>query len=171
MILSMIESAKVPQIGQPNQPGFAVDVIPVDYLAQGFLALTSEKEALPSGTAAANYNKPNIYHIGNHTPLKLAELPEIVARLRPDGKRAEVVSLDDWLRSMDSGNEDEAAVRNTVLKEYLATGYVMFSLDNSKTSALLETLVPGLDEKCPAVDAEFLGQLWQRIKKAEVAKA
>ncbi|KAK1445344.1 beta-ketoacyl synthase domain-containing protein [Colletotrichum cuscutae] len=167
MILSMIESAKVPQIGQPKQPGFAVDVVPVDYLAQGFLALTSEKEALASSSGATNYNKPHIYHIGNHSPLKLADLPEIVATLRPDGKRGEVVSLDEWLTSMDKGNADEAAVRNTVLKEYLATGYVMFSLDNSKTAALLENLVPGLDEKCPAVDAAFLGQLWQRIKKAE----
>jgi thioester reductase-like protein len=167
MILSMVETGMVPQIGSASQPSFAVDVVPVDYLASGFFALTSEKSALTSLVST----KPHIYHINNPKPLKLKDLPEMVAKLRADGQRAQSVTLDQWLSAMESmGGGDDAAgavVRTTVLKEYLSTGHVMFSLDSSKTATLLDTLVPGFEKRCPPVDAEFLGMLWRRIKKAE----
>ncbi|KJZ78292.1 hypothetical protein HIM_02330 [Hirsutella minnesotensis 3608] len=53
IVISMIESGLVPQIGRPDQPSFAVDVVPVDWLASNLLALTSRKEALSSSPSSS----------------------------------------------------------------------------------------------------------------------
>ncbi|KAF7549858.1 hypothetical protein G7Z17_g6123 [Cylindrodendrum hubeiense] len=168
VILSMIESGMVPQIGTPEQPSFAVDVIPVDWLASNFFTLTSEKAAISAINPPELYTMPQIYHITNPRPLKLKDLPQVIADLRSDHQKAEIVTIEEWMKAMEAaGGEDSAGetVRNEVLKQYLTTGYVMFSLDNRKTMDLLETLSPNVEERCPAVDASFLGDLWKRMKE------
>ncbi|KAH6899708.1 polyketide synthase [Thelonectria olida] len=168
IILSMIESGMVPQIGTPEQPSFAVDVIPVDWLASNFFTLTTEKSALSAISSSDLYTMPQIYHITNPRPLQLKDLPQVIADLRSDHKKAELVTLEDWMRTMETaGGEDSAGqtVRNEVLRQYLNTGYVMFSLDNRRTMDILETLSPNVEERCPAVDARFLGDLWRRMKQ------
>lgn len=170
IVVSMIESGMVPQIGRGDQPSFAVDVVPVDWLASNFFTLTSEKEALSHVPSSEIYSAPQIYHITNPRPLRLKDLPQIIAELRSEQTQPQLVSLDEWLGSMESGEGEDAAgqvVRSTVLKQYLSTGGVMFSLDNQKTMDIMDTLNPGVAAGCPAVDAEFLGGLLKRIKRAE----
>lgn len=170
IVVSMIESGMVPQIGRSDQPSFAVDVVPVDWLASNFFLLTSEKDALAKVPPSEVFSAPQIYHITNPLPLRLKDLPHIIAELRSEQTQAKLVSLDEWLSSMESAEGEDAAgqvVRSTVLKQYLSTGGVMFSLDNQKTMDILETLDPGATAGCPAVDAEFLGGLLKRLKLAE----
>ncbi|KAF5134116.1 Reducing polyketide synthase hmp8 [Metarhizium anisopliae] len=170
IVVGMIESGMVPQIGRADQPSFAVDVVPVDWLASNLFALTSEKQALSRVASSEVYSAPRIYHITNPLPLRLKDLPRIIAELRSEQTRPRMVSLDEWLDSMESAEGEDAAgqvVRSTVLKQYLSTGGVMFSLDNRKTMDILDGLHPGVAAGCPAVDAEFLRTLLERLKGAD----
>jgi hypothetical protein len=83
------------------------------------------------------------------------------------------VSLEDWLKLFEKEEQkqdegDAAALRSTVLKEYMSMGHVMFSLDTAKTREILEDVAPDLGSQCPAVDAKYLFQVFNRIKKAEL---
>lgn len=170
IVVGMIESGMVPQIGRADQPSFAVDVVPVDWLASNLFALTSEKEALSRVASSEVCSAPRIYHITNPLPLRLKDLPRIIAELRSEQIQPRLVSLDEWLDSMESAEGEDAAgqvVRSTVLKQYLSTGGVMFSLDNRKTMDILDGLHPGVAAGCPAVDAEFLRALLERLKGAD----
>ncbi|PNY28233.1 Hybrid Polyketide synthase-nonribosomal peptide synthetase [Tolypocladium capitatum] len=172
IVVSMIESGMVPQIGRPDQPSFAVDVIPVDWLASSFFALTSRKEALSYSAPSTLYTTPQIYHVTNPRPLRLKDLPQIIADLRPGQRRAKLVPLEDWLGRMETaGGKDAAAqlVRRAVIKQNLSTGSVMFSLDSKRTMDILDALSPGVMGNCPAVDAELLNGLWKRMQWTEVA--
>jgi amino acid adenylation domain-containing protein/thioester reductase-like protein len=165
IIVNMIETGMVPKIGKPDQPSYAIDVIPADWLATNFLALTSEQAALDALSSAA---VPHIYHITNPHPLHLEDLPQIISSMRPGETKAKLVPLDDWLSSMESAEGEDAAgqvVRSAVLKEYLTNGNVMFSLNSTRTMKVLEELMPGVTDKCPAVDGTFLDGLWKRITK------
>jgi len=172
----------VPQIGRADQPSFAVDVIPVDWLASNLFALTSQREALAHVDASTLYTAPQIYHVTNPRPLRLEDLPQIIADLRPgssqqqqqqqqqpgSSKAAGLVPLEEWLGSMETAEGEDAAgqlVRSAVIKQNLSTGSVMFSLDNARTMAVLDALNPGVVEACPAVDAEFLNGLWKRMQR------
>ncbi|KAG8417127.1 putative Hybrid PKS-NRPS biosynthetic cluster [Metarhizium acridum] len=168
VVASMIESGTVPQIGRADQPSFAVDVVPVDWLASNFFTLTSTKGALSHVPSSEIYSAPQIYHITNPLPLRLKDLPQIIAELRSQQTRPSLVSLDEWLSSMESAEGEDGAgqvVRSAVLKQYLSTGGVMFSLDNQKTMDILDVLNPGAAAGCPAVDAEFLRALLKRFKE------
>lgn len=168
--LSMIESRTVPQIGTADQPSFALDVIPVDWLAANFFAITTEKAALSSVPASELYTSTRMYHITNPRPLQLKDLAQVVGDIRADHQPAQLVSLDDWIRGLEAAGEGEAGetVRNEVIRQYLSTGYVMFSLENRETMEILETLSPNVEERCPAVDAKLLGDLWRRVKGMDV---
>ncbi|KAK5987499.1 Hybrid PKS-NRPS synthetase pynA [Cladobotryum mycophilum] len=171
IIISMIESGVVPQIGNPDQPNFAVDVIPIDWLASNFFTLTSQKAALAHEDSSALYNSPQVYHINNPRPLRLIDLPQIVAELKPEQGPAKVVTLEEWFNNMETASDADATgniLKSAVLKQYLSTGVVMFSLDNEKTMNIIEALNPGMVDLCPAVNAEFMNSLWQRMKKTEI---
>ncbi|KAM0333322.1 hypothetical protein ACHAQA_001983 [Verticillium albo-atrum] len=173
MVLAMADSGTIPVVGPSDQPSFVIDMIPVDYLVRGLFALTSEKAALASHSMSSD--KPLIYHFSNPKPLKLSDLPEVVAALHDDGRRPKLVSLEAWMKSFDEQRKKEdgaaEAVRSMVLKEYLAMGHVMFALDTAKTTEILEDLVPGLSEQCPQIDAALLGQLFERLRRAERASS
>jgi thioester reductase-like protein len=165
IVMNMIESGMVPKIGKPDQPSYSIDVIPVDWLVTNFVALTSEQAPLESAASTAT---PNIYHITNPHPLHLEDLPQIITSMRPGETKAKLVTLDEWLSSMESAEGEDAAgqvVRSAVLKEYLTNGNVMFSLNSTRTMKILEELIPGVADKCPAVDGVFLDGLWKRIAK------
>ncbi|KHN94311.1 polyketide synthase [Metarhizium album ARSEF 1941] len=172
IVVSMIESGMVPQIGRADQPSFAVDVVPVDWLVSSFFALTSRKEALSHVPSSEMHSAPQIYHITNPLPLRLKDLPRIIAQLQSEQTTPRLVSLDQWLSSMESAEDEDAdsqVVRSTVLRQYLSTGAVMFSLDNKKTMDVLDVLNPGAAAGCPAVDAELLGTLLRKLRRAENA--
>ncbi|KAI0205149.1 polyketide synthase [Astrocystis sublimbata] len=164
MILGMIETGAVPQMGSPTNPPFSVDIIPVKYLAAALTALT-----IHSGRDEGSQNEAQIYHLGNPRPMKLTDLLGTIEKLRPDSARAAVVPIEEWLQMMDgaSGVEDAAAtmVRTTVLREYFSQGQSMFSLDQSRSSSLLKEVAPQLEETCPHMDGKFLDALWAIAKK------
>ncbi|KOS23077.1 Nonribosomal peptide synthetase 14 [Escovopsis weberi] len=168
IVISMIESGVVPQIGSPSDPSFAVDVIPVDWLVSNLLTLTSRRAALGSEGPSA----PQIYHINNPRPLKLVDLAPMIEELRPEAGPARVVTMQEWFADMDAGAKggDDAAglLKSAVLKQYLSTGVVMFSLDSTRTRDILESLSPRATEGCPAVDKDFMNALWQRMRKTEM---
>ncbi|KAM0285627.1 hypothetical protein ACHAQH_001333 [Verticillium albo-atrum] len=165
MVLAMAESGKIPVLGSPEQPSFVIDIVPMDYLVRGLFALTSEKAALEPHSLSSD--KPMIYHFSNPQPLKLSDLADVVAKLREDGQKPELVSFEAWMKIFDRQEKrhDGATemVRSLVLKKYLAMGHVMFALDTSKTDDMLENLMPGFSEQCPLVNAGMLGQLSERI--------
>ncbi|KAF4509493.1 hypothetical protein G6O67_003664 [Ophiocordyceps sinensis] len=179
IVMGMMESGMVPQIGRADQPSFAVDVVPVDWLASNLLALTSRDEALAlsssspsSPSSSSSSGAPLIYHLTNPHPLRLEDLPQIIADLRPGQAGARLVPLDDWLASMETAEGDDAAgqlVRSTVIRQNLSTGSVMFSLDNRRTMATLDALCPGAVDACPPVDAKFLSGLWRRLRRTDIA--
>lgn len=159
MVLGMIETGTVPQIGAPTDPPFAVDIMPVDYLAAAFVALTAR------ATVEEDSNSATVYHLGNPRPLEIADLPGVIGKMRPDLEQStSIVPLEEWLQKMEgaAGVEDAAAamVRSAVLKQYFVENqHVMFSLDRTETKKVLDKIAPHLEERCPAVDPEFLGEL------------
>ncbi|KAI1365305.1 polyketide synthase [Xylaria arbuscula] len=160
MVMGMIEKAVVPQLGSSSQPPFSIDFIPITYLASTLVALTSREHDDEDTT-----NKgPEIYHIGNPAPLALSDLPNLIKEIRPEVERVVEVSLDDWLAEMGRNEQDGSMLQYSVLKEYFPRGHVMFSLERNKTASLLSELAPGLDEGCPAVSAELLGDLWRQVR-------
>lgn len=78
--------------------------------------------------------------------------------------------LEAWLKTIEEGEhkgEEDAAtveIRSAALREYLARGHVMFSLDRSRTKDVLDTVTPGLDQTCPGVDMILLGDLLGRVR-------
>ncbi|UNI15778.1 hypothetical protein JDV02_002280 [Purpureocillium takamizusanense] len=167
----------VPRIGRADQPSFAVDVIPVDWLVSNLVALTSRRdETLAHIDASTLHTAPQIYHVRNPRPLRLEDLPQMIADMCPGQQQqqqqgaaaAGLVPLEQWLGSVETAAEGEDAAgqlaRSAVIKQMLSTGTAMFSLDNAKTMDLLETLNPGgVVEACPGVDAAFLDGLWRRM--------
>lgn len=159
MVLGMIETGTVPQIGAPTDPPFAVDIMPVDYLAAAFVALTT------GATAEGESNSATVYHLGNPRPLQIVDLPDVIGKMWPNLKQSvSTVPLEEWLQTMEgaAGVEDATAatVRSAVLKQYfVANLHVMFSLDRTETKKVLDRIAPHLEERCPGVDAEFLGGL------------
>jgi len=170
IVMDMIEKAVVPQLGSASLPPFSIDFIPIEYLVSALVALTTHKHRDAEDNPTNAQKKPEIYHIGNPEPLELLNLPSIVKEIRPEIEKVPEVSLEDWLNAVGKATGDEQTdaagkVISTVLKEYFPRGHVMFSLEREKTSKILSALAPELDQKCPAVNAELLGQLWQQMKK------
>ncbi|PHH63847.1 hypothetical protein CDD81_5404 [Ophiocordyceps australis] len=169
MVVDMVDSGTVPSIGRDDQPGFAIDVVPVDWLAESLVALTTRsrhKAACPSTAAAASSSPTpslHIFHLSNPQPLALRRLPLIIAQLRPG--HGQLISLSEWLATMAAQGQDDASqrARNEAVRQTLETGSVMFSLQNTWTMGVLEEQRPGLVAKCPAVDAVFLKALWERM--------
>ncbi|KAI1812330.1 polyketide synthase [Poronia punctata] len=169
IVMSMVEKAAVPQLGSSALPPFSIDFIPVEYLVAALVTLTAHER---KDTASSMQKKPEIYHIGNPAALQLLDLPAIVKEIRPEIEEVAEVSLEDWLATVGEKGGDEqtdaaGSVISTVLKEYFPRGHVMFSLDRTNTSKALNDLAPGLEQTCPAVDADLLGQLWHQIEESK----
>ena len=173
MMLSMIEAGSVPDLGDSSSSGgpeFALDFIPIDYLASVVSHLSSSGAlASPEGATAAAY-----YHIGNPAPLKLRDLPALLPQIRKSddndaaAAKASTVPLSEWVTLLasttTSGNDNETSqLEKTVLRQFLDLRHTMFSLDGSKTKAALEET--GRAVECPAVDAEYLGRLFESRRR------
>lgn len=164
MVLKMIEIGSIPDLGT-SSPEFAMDFIPVDYLVSVMTHLSgSDEVGTPGGLA--------YYHIGNPSPLKLHDLPALIAQIRDDGVNGTVVPLSEWIASLSSGTGDGSAgddetaqLERTVLKQFLDLGHRMFSLDGTQTKAALEKVGSVLE--CPAVDERYLGRLFQDRKRLQ----
>ena len=152
MVLGMIESGCIPEVGQ-TYPQFAVDFIPVDYLV-GTLFKLSHSDTTEDG-------KPSIYHIGNPKPLPLNKLPDLMGDIRNHGGVGRRASLDAWIDEMLNNDIDEAArLRWNVLKSYLSMGHVMFALEQGETEKMIQTL-GGDGLECPPVDSQYLSRMWK----------
>ncbi|PHH81976.1 hypothetical protein CDD82_7408 [Ophiocordyceps australis] len=164
MVVDMIDSGTVPGIGREDQPGFAVDVVPVDWLAESLLVLTRQQSS--SSSSASRAPSLQIFHLCNPQPLPLGQLPHMIAQLRR-GRSGQVVSLAAWLAAMAAqghgGGDASTRARHEAVRQTLETGSVMFSLQNTWTMGVLEERRPGLVARCPAVDAVFLKALWESM--------
>lgn len=158
MMLSMIEAGSVPDL-ETRSPEFAIDFIPIDYLASVMTHLSSSDVVGPPEGIA-------YYHIGNPSPLKLRDLPAIITQIRDDGVKGSVVPLSEWVTSLASaasggggGDDETSQLEKTVLKQFLDLGHTMFSLDGARTKAALKKT--GSVVECPAVDEKYLGRLFR----------
>ena len=149
MILGMIKTGLVPDVKTAG-PEYAIDFLPIDYLA-GVIARLSTGDLKHVDNVAA------YYHISNPNPLPLRSLPTLMTKIRDDGAAGSVISMSDWTHKMreQNGSEDQAQIQWTVFKEFVDIGHTMFSLDATSTKEALMTL--GDDGKrCPPVDEVYL---------------
>ncbi|KAJ9293898.1 hypothetical protein DTO271G3_7274 [Paecilomyces variotii] len=159
MVRGMVDTGSVPRIEIENGPSFVVDIIPVEYFAAAFVALTTHT------AVETDRNGITVYHLGNPQPLHINDLPDVIGQMRPNLKQSvSLVPLEEWLETMENApgvqDLDAATVRSTVLKRYfLANGHVMFALDQTETKRVLDSIAPHLQGMCPSVDAAFLDAL------------
>lgn len=147
MVLSMIEVGCVPEIGLED-PRFAVDFMPVDYLTSTMYNISRSQQARLK-------DEPAIFHIGNESPLPLRHLPALMGDIRQDGSTGRSVPLEEWLQLASVGQDEEARLRWAVLKDYLMKGHSMFPLDRTRTAKVMGGLGVG-GVRCPPVDAQYL---------------
>jgi thioester reductase-like protein len=175
MILDTIELGIVPDFHLLDPP-FAIDFIPIDYL-------TSTLALLSSGTintSSSDFpvmkdakNQPKYYHISNPAPLKLRDLPALMAKIRSDGTRGSTVPVAEWTRKMRERASDCSSIDKArrqmewkVFEQYLDLGHTMFSLDTKATTEALGKLDGGAINSsvflsCPPVDEMYLGNLFR----------
>ncbi|MCJ1260514.1 hypothetical protein MMC22_000375 [Lobaria immixta] len=147
MVLSTIEVGCVPEIGLED-PRFAVDFMPVDYLTSTMYNISRSQQARLK-------DEPAIFHIGNESPLPLRHLPVLMGDIRQDGSTGRSVPLEEWLQLASVGQDEEARLRWAVLKDYLMKGHSMFVLDRTRTVKVVGGLGVG-GVRCPPVDAQYL---------------
>ena len=154
MVLSMIQFRCTPQIGVQD-PEFAIDFIPVNYLTTSMHSLASSNNVhgRAKGGAAA------LFHLGNERPLPLSKLPALMGTIRGDGKNGRSVPLDVWLDMVSQDEDPAAQLRWAVLKDYFTAGHKMFALDRTETKTALETVADGKVAACPPVDERYLGHI------------
>lgn len=157
MVKSMITSRVVPHIGWSTDRACTIDIIPIDYMASAFVALTS------------NFTKPHeftkearIFHLRNPSPLRLEDLPKEISD--ENTEPATTVPVPQWLDLMDNNervlDNPSWSITSAVLREYFCErGHVMFSLDSTNTMKALEATAPGLAESCPPVTRKLLDSL------------
>ena len=158
MVLGMVESKCVPEVGRTNLE-FAIDFIPVDFLAATLYKLSINDNPIVSE------GEPTIFHIGNPKPLLLSRLPSLMGQIREDGMAGRSTSLADWMDVVfKTANEDDR-LRWAVLKDYLRIGHVMFALDHDGTDSAIAKLGEGR-LSCPPVDGIFLKKMWENWHKS-----
>lgn len=172
VIMRMIQASCILEMpAVANALPFAIDFIPVDYLASTLFRLSLfPSAALP--TDKHSVNTPTIYHIGNPKPLLLQNLPSIVPQvLRQEAVEANVrvLPLEKWLLAIGSKSGAGEELRIAAMREMFALGHRPFSLDDTNTAAALAQMEEesernegkgGVDKRhwvsCPPVDAEYL---------------
>ena len=157
MVKSMIATRVVPHIGVSTDRPCTIDIIPTDYMASAFVALTSNYAKYCTNTKTAQ-----IFHLGNRSPLKLDDLLRELGDANRD--TATTFSVPQWLDLMDKNErvlEDPSwSIASTVLRVYFREkGHVMFSLDSTNTMRALEAVAPGLGGSCPPVTRKLLENL------------
>ncbi|KAG9238221.1 putative lovastatin nonaketide synthase [Amylocarpus encephaloides] len=157
MILDMVTLGSVPDLhGAEGSPAYAVDFIPVNYLASAIQSITTSDALKDEKT----FNKKNlsIFHIGNPKPMLLHDLPQLMTTLRADKKAGKLISLQEWLGEMKAkASTEEDTLRWEAVKNVCETGHVMFALDQSQTLKALGEVDAGLS--CPPMDTAFLKML------------
>ncbi|KAE8212552.1 hypothetical protein CF327_g3816 [Tilletia walkeri] len=160
MISGMIRKAAVPDA----KDGYAIDFVPVDYIASAFVAIASGEYLAPQQREA------RFYHLNNPAPLALHDLTAIISSIRRDGKAGILLPLPEWHQleeriqdgeSEDAGDAEWAIIRQSVLRAYFDKGHTMHTLDTSSTTQLLERL--GARTSCPPVDAALLRFVHERL--------
>ena len=145
-----IQSGYIPKLNHPKAPDFVVDFIPVNYLASSMYRLSSD-DLVPR-------NAPAIYHLTNPSPLSVQDLCEVMADIRPDGQKGQMIGLDEWLEKVMAGAKDEKDMLGwSVLDAYIRKGHVMFGLDQGLTEDELERV--GKEVECPPIDKAYLNRM------------
>lgn len=144
-----ILSGYIPKLN-PESPEFVVDFIPVNYLASSMHRLSSDD--------LAPRNVPAIYHLTNPSPLSTKDLCDLMAEIRPDGKKGQLIGLDEWLEKvMASARDEQDMLGWSVLDAYMRKGHVMFALDQGLTEDELERV--GKEVECPPIDKVYLNRM------------
>lgn len=148
-IMRMVQVGCIPDTSAfTSSLPFAIDFVPVDYLTSTLfdlsLSSSATAEAALPRTDMKNHRSPLIYHIGNPAPLLLSDLPPLIPDVVP-GKFKEsevrVLPLEDWLRAMSTGIAAGEELRITAIRDMFGMGHCSFSLDRTKTAAVLELMI------------------------------
>lgn len=149
VIDGFIRSGYVPKLSTKSAT-FVVDFVPVNYLASSMHRLSYD-DLTPR-------NAPAIYHLTNPSPLTIEDLCEVMAEIRPDGKKGQMTGLDEWLeRVMASAKDENDMLGWSVLDAYIRKGHVMFALDQGLTMDELERV--GKEVECPPIDKVYLNRM------------
>ena len=174
MIVEMINTAAIVDFSSGKNsatavPPFAIDFIPVNYVADAFVTLsTSNAIHADHQRRWQDRKEVKVYHICNPAPLPLTKLPELLPQIRKDGRQASVQKLDKWLANAKAhATTEEQRLRVEAAKAICDTGHIMFALDGRKTREALELARREEGAKiseCPPVDVGFLQQLAAEIE-------
>lgn len=157
-IMRMVQVGCVPDTSAfTSSLPFAIDFVPVDYLASTLFDLSLSPAALlPTTTADLNseragsnhHHTPLIHHIGNPAPLLLQDLPPLIPHVLLRGKnesvmipQVRVLPLEDWLRAMSTGLAAGEELRIAAIRDMFGMGHCSFSLDRKRTAAVLELII------------------------------
>lgn len=146
-IMRMIQVGCIPDTSAFNSSlPFAIDFIPVDYLASTLFNLSlSPTAALQTNTNISHHHRPLIYHIGNPAPLLLSNLPSLIPHVlgtkECGGVQVQILPLEDWLRAMSTGLVAGEELRIAAIRDMFGMGHCSFSLDRTKTAAVLELMI------------------------------
>ena len=150
-IMGMIDSGLVPKVGF-EAPESAIDFIPVDYLTTVLRDISTHDQLSGKGLG--------VYHVGNPSPLKLRDLPDLISHINPNHSGGMAVATEQWLNALSKGSTDEQQIQYGVLSDYMTQGHRMFALDRTQTDTALGTI--GESVVCPPVDEDYLRELWQK---------
>ncbi|KAK5100974.1 hypothetical protein LTS08_004580 [Lithohypha guttulata] len=166
MIVEMVDSAQVPDFktganSKHFTPPFVIDFVPVDYVADSLVAISSspavQRHQLNASTGGKNEVK--VYHICNPQPLLLRQLAELIPQVRPGSQKGSTMDIDAWLTCIkDRAHSEEQKLRAEAAKAICESGHVMFAIDTADTlQALDRARQDGAKVvACPPMDAEFL---------------
>lgn len=163
MIVEMVDSAQIPDFKTSTNskhftPPFVVDFVPVDYVADTLVAISSS----PSAQQHRFEKEVKVYHVCNQQPLLLRQLADLIPQLRPGSQKGSNLDIDAWLRCIkDRAHSEEQKLRAEAAKAICESGHVMFAIDTTDTTQALElarrdgaSIVA-----CPPMDVEFLRNL------------
>ncbi|KAK3681229.1 polyketide synthase [Podospora appendiculata] len=148
---AILRTGMVPNLQDVNG-GVDVDCVTAEHVAAVVerLTLSHDDTAAPEG---------RIFHVRNPKPLRLAELPGVMAN---NGEVLKMVELETWLEAVANSGDGSNEVFSAVLKEYISVGHRMFSLDDSETREQLRRVGEVRDDELLLVDGGLLMQIKQR---------
>lgn len=163
MIVEMVDSAQVPDFktganSKHFTPPFVVDFVPVDYVADSLVAISSS----PSAQQIRLEKEVSVYHVCNRQSLLLRQLADLIPQIRPGSQKGSTLDIDAWLTCIkDRAHTEEQKLRAEAAKAICESGHVMFAIDTMNTAQALD-LARGDGASivaCPPMDADFLRSL------------
>lgn len=167
MARQIILSRRIPDFVD-DRVQFALDFVPVNYMAAALCDLSTH-EAVRDGGATAR--GPVIYHVCNPKSMTIHDLSDAIRAIVPEnGKETmKAVPKDQWAKASMAayGNmQKETKLRLDALQTYFDHGHVMFSLSCSRTLKSLRDIDSEALESCPPVDWRYLQGMMAEVTLA-----